>query len=361
MCVIYNTIGALSHVDLHLTANNIYDFNSISEIIRFEKDYNFIEEQIILKHKLILQEEALILNEDIHKMTDNFLNSTSALNTKLEKNLQVLNDNVEKLLLPNSSLFTILHDLFLNVIIWIKIWSAPILSNLKLFMLNFKFKKVLQQKKIRQEFLNDNFEQALKISSFIDLQHLIKKRNTIEELNNYIYGAIGEKKVEIELSKLSDDYILINDFTYTFHPALYSSKVGEYIKTVQIDHILVSASGVFLIETKNWSEKSLKNSDFRSPVQQIIRANYALYNILERSNLKNHQWGNLKIPIKNIVTFINQRPLEQFQYVKILSVNELLKYITYNPPCFSQEEVQNITNYLLENCESKNKSCKLKI
>ena len=37
------------------------------------------------------------------------------------------------------------------------------------------------------------------------------------------------------------------------------------IKSIQIDHILVTNSGIFLIETKNWSEKSLNNPSLRSP------------------------------------------------------------------------------------------------
>ena len=43
----------------------------------------------------------------------------------------------------------------------------------------------------------------------------------------------------------------------------------------------------------------------------------------------------------------NSKPKEEFQYVKILTVNELPGYIKYFKPTFSNNETQEITNYLL--------------
>lgn len=361
MCIIYNTIGALSHIDSHLANNNIDDFNSISELINFEQEYPFLKEQIISKHTLFVQKEKQELEEDIQKLTEKTLINKFESSQKLEQKLQTLNSNVEMLFLPNSTFTTILKDLVLNIIVWVKIWSVPIITRVQLFSSTRQLNKLLLQKNIRYTKISSNFEEAVNNSASSELQHLSKKTSIIKELNSYIYGAVGEQKVEGELSKLSDDYILINDFTCSFHPSIFNSKSKEYIKTVQIDHILVSPSGVFLIETKNWSEKSLKNTDFRSPVQQVLRANYALYKILERNNLKSHHWGKLKIPIINIITFIHHKPMEEFQFVKILSLDELVKYMTYFPPCFSKEDVQNIANYLLKNCDTKNKFCRLNI
>lgn len=111
--------------------------------------------------------------------------------------------------------------------------------------------------------------------------------------------------------------------------------------------------GHLLIETKNWSEKSSGNLDLRSPVQQVKRTNFALFKILTedivggRVKLKQHHWGDRKIPIRNLIVFINSKPKEEFQYVKILTVNELLSYIKYFEPMFTGEETQAIASYLL--------------
>jgi hypothetical protein len=361
MCIIHNTIGALSHIEAHLAKNNIDEFNSIPELIKYEKDYFFLKEQIILKHRDKVRKEKQVLEEEIPLLTEEILTNKIELNQKLEQKLSTLNAEVEKLFLPNSNISTILKDLVLNSIVWSKIWLVPVLTRVNLFLSTRKLKNNLKQKNTYFELLNNNFEEAVNQSSSSELQNISRKRTVIKEINNFIYGAIGEHKVAEALSKLSDDYILINDFTCSFHPALFHSKQNDYIKSVQIDHILVAPSGVFLIETKNWSENSMKNKVLRSPVQQVLRTNFALFIILEGNTLKNHHWGQRKIPIKNIITFINQKPTEEFQFVKILSLNELVNYITYFPPCFSKEEVQKIADYLLRHCDTKNNYCKLKI
>ena len=170
---------------------------------------------------------------------------------------------------------------------------------------------------------------------------------------------MGEHKVVKELANLSDENILINDFTLSFHPAIYNRQENDYIKSIQIDHLLVTPSGVFIIETKNWSEKSLASLDLRSPIQQIKRTSFALFNILTgdiskcRINLKRHHWGDRKILIKNVIVMTNSKPNEEFQYVKVLTVNELLNYVKYFKPIFTSSETEAIASYLLKLSDTK--------
>ncbi|MFB9079989.1 nuclease-related domain-containing protein [Flavobacterium procerum] len=185
----------------------------------------------------------------------------------------------------------------------------------------------------------------------MDLQKFESKKKIITALNNTIYGAIGEQKVETVLKKLSDDYILINDFCYSFAtPIKYN---GDFIKSIQIDHLLISQAGIFIIETKNWSNRSFDNLELRSPVQQILRTNYALFKLLDDSvqkhnwNFSRQHWGNRKIPIKNIIVFINNAPKEQYQFIKILRLGELISYIQYFNSNFTINETESIANYLL--------------
>jgi hypothetical protein len=115
----------------------------------------------------------------------------------------------------------------------------------------------------------------------------------------------------------------------------------------------VAPSGIFLIETKNWSEKSLENLSLLSPVRQIKRSSYALYRLLnnemsnDRIGLDSHHWGDKKIPVKNLIVLTNRRPSEEFQFVKILTLNELLGYINYFEPTFSLAETERIAEFLL--------------
>lgn len=185
------------------------------------------------------------------------------------------------------------------------------------------------------------------------LSALERKKTVIDGLNNFIYGALGEQKVVKTLQTLSDEYFLINDFAVSFSPAIYNRNENDYIYSIQVDHILVGPSGIFLIETKNWSEKSLKSLSLRSPVEQIKRTSFVLFKLLNneisnyRLRLDRHHWGDKKIPLKNLIVLTNTKPKEEFQFVKVLTVNELLGYVGYFKPIFSAKETQKIADFLL--------------
>lgn len=199
----------------------------------------------------------------------------------------------------------------------------------------------------RFQYISSYFEDAVIESSQLKLQELDRKKHIIDQLNSSIYGAIGEQKVVKELKKLPDDYILINDFKAEFNPAIYNRQDNDYIKSIQIDHILLSPSGIFLIETKNWSDQSLRDKSLFSPVSQIKRTNFALYRLLNNEfHLTKHHWGKRTIPIRNLIVFINNKPSQEFQHIKILTLNNLLNYINYFEPCLSSNEMHDIANYL---------------
>ena len=95
-------------------------------------------------------------------------------------------------------------------------------------------------------------------------------------------GKFGEFAVSIHAKKyLTEDYILLNNCTLP----------DEQLGTTQIDHILLSPYGIFIIETKNykgwifggerqkmWTQKIFKNSyKFQNPLHQ----NYKHQKVLE--------------------------------------------------------------------------------
>ena len=178
-----------------------------------------------------------------------------------------------------------------------------------------------------------------------EIEQLAQIKEEITNLNPQITRAIGENLVLNELEKLSDDYILINNFSLDLDTPLYYKKDKNKIRSIQIDHLLISKAGIFIIETKNWSKRSINSSNFRSPVAQINRSSYALSVLLSKRNinLKNHVWGaNKEIPIRNIVVTINKKPKGQFKHVKIKTLNELNAYIDYFEPIFNDKELNKI-------------------
>jgi hypothetical protein len=356
MCKVYNQIGSLTYIKSHLRRNNVNDFNSINELLDFQKNYSIYQQQIISKHSILIEKEKDTLNGEIKQLEEiieiNKKEFTEHLLSELEQSRQQL----EALLLQRSNIFY----KFIN-----NLKSYFVKRKLRDIELNFdtKVEKSLQyttyllsNKKSRLDHISSNILDAVNESALSFLQELERKKKVIDEINNSIHGAIGEHMVLKDLENLSDDYVLINDFSCTFNPPLYNRQENDYIKSIQIDHILISPSGIFLIETKNWSEQSLKNLSLRSPVEQIRRTSFALFRILadKTSLLDQHHWGDRKIPIRNLIVLINQKPNTEFQYVKILTLKELRNYVEYFKQSISLSEVQMITEDLIRLNESNN-------
>lgn len=357
MCKVYYQIGSLTTIKNHLQANSIYEFNSLNDIIVFQKNYNNLQQQITSRHISIIEEEKSRLETEIAELEQLIKTTKSDAIQKLDLELEQLKKQFENLHSTNS-------NIFIKIVNNVK----SIVLKRKIKYLENHFDDIITQSVIystgsfntksnRFNFISSQFSEAVQQSGLSELRELERKKTIIDQITPSIYGAIGENKVSKELERLSDDYILINDFNCSFHPALYNRKENDYIKSVQIDHILISPAGIFLIETKNWSEQSLNNLILRSPVEQIKRTNFALFKILNEEltrSLNRHHWGDRKISIRNLIVLINQKPIEEFQFVKILTLNELKNYVEYFKPIFSKNETELMANYLLRINGSKN-------
>lgn len=356
MCKTYNMIGSLATLKSNLKENNIHDFKSLKEVMNFQNSYPTIRKQLILTHEKLIDEEKNLLDIDLQHLDTSIKEqkkqAEEGLISEIDKLKQQLNFSISG---EPTNLFQKLKKSFIQ-------WNYK--RQLRYKEQNFD-KEVIesvknlgdiqQVKKKRFEFIATHFNEAVGESAKSAISEIDRKKSFIDHSSNYIYGALGEQKVVKTLEMLSNDYYLINDFAVSFSPAIYNSRENDYIKSIQIDHLLIAPSGIFLIETKNWSEKSLKDLSLRSPVEQIRRTSFVLFKMLnnEISNfnlsLGKHHWGVKKIPIKNLIVLTNTRPKEEFQYVKILTLNELLSYINYFKPIFSHDETKEIAEFLLKN------------
>lgn len=140
-----------------------------------------------------------------------------------------------------------------------------------------------------------------------------------------IKGKIGEKKVSTLLSFLpKDKYMVLNDLMF---------KNGPY--TTQIDHIVVSVYGIFIIETKNYKGWIYGNANKSHWTQNIWGNKYPLYNPIFQN--KNHisfllrKFNILRekrINIFPIVVFTNASKLRLTGNCKyVIGLRELMSYI----------------------------------
>ncbi len=357
MCKVYNPVGSLSVIKKQLHNHGIKDFHSINDLISFMKNFSATREQIISNSSLSIKQEKEKLKEEIVLLEDFIETCRSEYTNNLHTELEQLKKQLDTLRSAQSNFFERINSYLKGNSIQSKIRNIETNFDSKIANSLRRYTDPFIQKKRRFDYIEHNFERAVQENTYVHLREIDRRKTVVDELTPSIYGAIGEQKVSKEFEHLSDDYILINDFSCSFHPPIYNRQESYYIQTVQIDHILVSPAGVFLIETKNWSEQSMKNLSLRSPVDQIKRTSFALYITLngeQAISLLQHHWGERKIPIKNLIVMINQKPREEFQYVKILTLKELCNYIEYFKPVFSREETQMIANYLLRLSGSNN-------
>lgn len=354
MCKVHNSVGCLTTVKNHLKRHNINDFNSLNEVINFQKNFSCLRQQIISNHESLIVNEKITLDAEIIQLENSIKSDKTyfegLFRSKIEELMQKLNR------LSASTGLNFIQS-FIN---YIRLWylkkelkSLEINLNTKISCAVQNLVDQHQEKTNRLQYITSHHRDAVNESCLTEINKLENKQHIIDEVKNSIYGALGEQKVVKELENLSDENILINDFALSFHPAIYNRQENDYILSIQIDHLLVTPSGIFLIETKNWSEKSLVNLDLRSPIQQVRRTNFALFKLLSagisnhRVNLDLHHWGDRKIPIKNLIVLTNSKPNQEFQYVKVLTVSELLSFVQYFKPMFTSTETQAIANHLL--------------
>ncbi|NTS39951.1 NERD domain-containing protein [Flavisolibacter sp. BT320] len=344
----------MTAIKAHLHKYGLDEFRSVKELVDFQESFLNAKQQIIITHSLLIEKEKLSLEKEIEGLINRINKEKYEIELELQSELFALEQQLDNLSTINSNIFQKCNTFIKKLRI-----KRLIKKNNNNF--NFRVEKSIQHLRLtltgktnRYNYINSNFDEAIEESSCSQRNELERTKSVIDQISTIIHGAFGEQKVVTELKKLSDDYILINDFTFSFNPPIYYRQEDSYINSIQIDHLLIAPSGLFIIETKNWSKKSLENVNLWSPVQQIKRANFALFKLLSEGAtesslfLNKHHWGDRKITIKNLIVFINQKPNEEFQHVKVLTLKEVLGYIQYFKPSFSSNDISKVANYLLE-------------
>lgn len=174
----------------------------------------------------------------------------------------------------------------------------------------------------------------------------------ITQNESLLTGAIGEQKALDELSKLSNDYIVINDFNHTLSKPIYNRRTRQRIFSIQADHIVIGPTGVFLIETKNWSSGTANQQVQFSPIEQIKRTNFALFCLLNPR--RKFSWllslvrkTPPKISIKSILLMTNHSTSLRDTYVRVLGLQEITSYINQSQRSLETDDIESIFKKLI--------------
>ncbi|WP_333787560.1 nuclease-related domain-containing protein [Methanomethylovorans sp.] len=192
------------------------------------------------------------------------------------------------------------------------------------------------------------------------LSKLVFQLSKLEEIkkSNEYKGALGELAVIQNLCELSDNYYLFNDLYLELSD--YIKFKGSSLKSAQIDHLVIGPTGVFVIETKNWSKnyvQSVFNDGSYTPFDQIQRSSYLVYRYLN-----NNKYGSTiqkiyynlaedEIKIKSIIAVVGSKiPFEKNSFIKVLSYNAVSLYINKGYHILTAEIVDEIANKLRFKC-----------
>ncbi len=356
MTIVEGQIESLKKLKEILNQNGITRFNSIGEINNFIKNYDFEKNKISKHIEHTLDLEIKDLQSDLIKLQQVYDNLKAEITNNVNIKMKNLKDKFN-LVKEKSKNNLIKKIFFFPQLTILKLKKSNLEKNLEKIIHRQTYvaeHEVIKTKKMVDDY-SENKEKIILERSLPSYEELAFTKEVVEGLYTLIAGAIGENLVVKELQKLSDKYVLFNDFSIEFNPPIFNRKENDRICSIQIDHLLIANSGIFILETKNWSKQSIKNLDLRSPIKQIMRTSYALFVLLNSEseyneiNLNSHHWGNKQIPIRNIIVMINEKPKEKFKYVKVKSLNELNGYITYFDPIFNDAEVKSISDYLRMN------------
>lgn len=175
-----------------------------------------------------------------------------------------------------------------------------------------------------------------------------------------VKGKEGEKLVANKLRQLPEEYKVLNDI-------VFATERG----TTQIDHVVVSKYGIFVIETKNYRGEIYGN-DVNKEWKQIIKTDvrfnrkwYKVYTYITKNqfyspvkqslghvvavnNILNQNEG---VPIVSIVVFSNDAILDNVNSsYNVINLRNLLSTIyDYKLAYISISDVERITETLQQN------------
>jgi len=167
---------------------------------------------------------------------------------------------------------------------------------------------------------------------------LLETNKTLKQSESFYHGAIGEEAVIDELTKLPDSYYIFNDITLRLPKSVRWKKYNEYVRSSQIDHIVVGPNGVFLIETKNWSNKTLQQTNYL-PHKQVDRASLVFY-LLSKRKFRG------KLPRYNLVVMLQRTQHINYQYVYQLNLNNLNSFILGKNNRLNPQEIEKMVKWL---------------
>jgi len=190
------------------------------------------------------------------------------------------------------------------------------------------------ENKIKQ--IDDGFFAGLKKWNY---KRQIKKFDKARE-NPLHPGTRGETKVIEELIKLNDSYHVLCGVRIEL-PYYVKYKRRKNLKSAQMDLVVVSPKGVYMIEVKNWSDNYIKKYTTNlSPYEQTERAGLVLWITLQ-DVIKDVGVTNLLLSIRG-----NMKYNKRYRSVFVSSLAGINKFLEKRQDRLNEKAVKIIVKSL---------------
>ena len=191
--------------------------------------------------------------------------------------------------------------------------------------------------KIEEKMQKDLMEEAKGVLAKFRKWRLKRQYRKFEEKrdNPFHAGAKGENQVIEKLSQLSDDYHVFCGVRIGL-PYYISYNGEKNLKSAQMDFVIVSKKGVFVLEVKNWSDNYVEQKNYFSPHEQAGRAGRLLWHVL-KSWRKTPRVTSVVLSIKG-----NIKHDSNYKVVFVASINNINKFLENRDEALSEKEVKKI-------------------
>jgi hypothetical protein len=134
-------------------------------------------------------------------------------------------------------------------------------------------------------------------------------------------GAVAEMAVIEELRTLRAGSLVFNDVKA--EADRYIPFGGKPLMSAQIDTLVITTAGVFVIEVKNWSREFADSGEGFSPYEQASRAGYLVFDLLRSAGMD--------VRVRSIIATNGSLPEREDQKVAVVSIGRLRRYLERSP------------------------------
>lgn len=178
-----------------------------------------------------------------------------------------------------------------------------------------------------------------------------------KNIKNNIKGTVGETKINLKLSVfLPAGYLILNNVT-----------IPNGDRFSQIDHIVVSKSGIFVIETKNYSGWIHGQENSQNWTQSFYNSKNQFYNPIKQNkthiavikSILSEAFPNAKLKFHSIIVFTGEAELKNVYtktpVIHLKDINKEIKKIkdTYLSDCECREIFEFLSKENLKDWKTK--------